>query len=448
MKISLPDAKPARSAQSRSGGSTAPLLVAGAGQLLTMRGPRGPRRGRDLAEVGLVEDGAVLMRDGRILAAGPTQRVMKRREIAHPGLRLIDAAGKVALPAFVDSHTHMAFAAPRLEDFEMRLAGCGYQQIMEAGGGVHTSVAHLRAAGRRDLLPNIIYFAQQAITYGTATIEVKSGYGLDTESELMLLESIRDASAVVSPELVPTFLGAHLVPLDLQRGEYVRMVIEEMLPRVAAEKLAEFCDVFCDRGAFTVSEARRILLAAARHGMKTKLHGEQLERTGATLLGVRLGAASVDHLERAGASEVRALARSDTIATLLPGATFHLGRHDYAPARKLIEGGAAVALATDFNPGTSPTLNMQMILSLACTQMRLSPAEAVSAATVNAAYALGRGHRLGRLEPGMRADLALFDVGDYREIPYYFGMNHCWMTIKRGRVAWSREGGKTIGHSC
>ncbi len=423
-----------------------PLLLVGARQLLTLRGPRGPRRRRDLARLGIIEDGAVLIRDGRIAAVGRTREVLRRPEARAAHVQVLDVAGKVALPAFVDSHTHLAFVAPRLRDYEWRLAGRSYEQIARAGGGIHSSVAHVRRAGRRALLAHIVSFAQRALTYGTATLEVKSGYGLDTETELMMLEAVRDAAQEaardqatwVAPELVPTFLGAHVVPREYSRRQYVRLVTEEMIPRVAARGLAEFCDVFCDRGAFTVAEAEQILAAAARHGMKLKLHGEQLSRTGAALLGARLGAASVDHLERAGPREIHALARSRTIATLLPGATFHLGRRDYAPARRMIDSGVAVALATDFNPGTSPTLNMQMVLSLACTQMRMSPAEAIVAATVNAAHALGRGDRLGTLEPGRQADLAVMDVADYREIPYYFGMNHCWMTVKRGKIAWRR----------
>ncbi len=413
-----------------------PLLVVGARQLLTLRGPRGPRRGADLARLGIIEDGAVLVRGGRIAAVGRTGDVRRSADARSARVRVVEAAGKVVMPAFVDSHTHLAFAAPRLRDYEMRLAGRSPEQIARAGGGIRLSAAHVRKAGRRELLKRVVHFARQALAYGTTTLEVKSGYGLDTESEMMLLEAVRDAAPLVRAELVPTFLGAHVVPAGHNRKDYVRLVLEEMLPRVVAGGLAEFCDVFCDRGAFTVAEARRILTEAARLGLKLKLHAEQVARTGATLLGIRLGATSVDHLERAGSREIRALARSRTIGTLLPGATFHLGRRDYAPARRLVEGGVAIALATDFNPGTSPTLNMQMMLSLACTQMRLSPAEAIAAATVNAAYALARGDRLGRLEPGMQADIVIMDATDYREIPYYFGMNHCWMTIQRGRIAW------------
>jgi imidazolonepropionase len=435
----------ARAAEETEPGSpppVRPLLVVGAGQLLTLDGSLAPRRGPAMRDLGIIEDGAVLIRGGGIAATGRGANLLKYMKRARRQFDVLDAGGRVVMPAFVDSHTHLAFAEPRLADFEMRVAGAAYEQIARAGGGIHSSVERLRSAGRRNLLSSIIYFAQTAITYGTATIEVKSGYGLDLKSELMLLESVRAAAGLVAAELVPTFLGAHVVPRGVRRRAYVRTVIEEMLPRVARDRLAEFCDVFCDRLAFTVSDAEKILTAAAGHGMKARLHGEQLARTGAALLAVRLGAASVDHLERAGPREIAALAGSNTIATLLPGATYFLGRAGYAPARALIDGGAAVALATDFNPGTCPTLNMQMVLSLGCTQMRMSPAEAITAATTNAAFALDRGCRLGMLKRGMQADLAVFDVRDYREIPYFFGMNHCWATIKRGRVVWRRGGAR------
>jgi imidazolonepropionase len=299
----------------------------------------------------------------------------------------------------------------------------------------------VRATGRDELLARTIFFAQQALSYGTATLEVKSGYGLDAESELKLLAVIRDAAVFTRAELAATFLGAHVVPPEYRdrRGAYVRLLTRDLIPRVAREGLAEFCDVFCDRGAFTVAETAAILRAAKRHKLKLKVHADQLTRSGAAALAARLGAASADHCDHVTPRDIARLARSSTIATLLPGACFHLGLRDYPPARRLIAGGAAVALATDFNPGTSPTLNMQMILSLACTQMRMTPAEAIVAATFNAAHALGRAARIGSLEPGKQGDVAIFDCEDYREIPYYFGMNHCWMTVKKGTVAWWRE---------
>ncbi len=398
-----------------------------------MNRPGPARRRRQMAELGIIEDGAVLVRGGRIAAVGRSSELRRRAGQA----QVLDCSGKVVLPAFIDSHTHAAFASPRLADYEMRLGGRSYEEIARAGGGIHSSVEHCRSCTPETMRQRIATAAATALRYGTGTMEVKSGYGLSVQTELMLLEAVRNAAQDTAAELVPTLLGAHVPPTGMDRREYLRLVIEQMVPPAAERRLAEFCDVFCDRGAFTVSEARRVLEAGLRHGLRPKLHGEQLARTGATLLAVKVGAASIDHLERAGPREIAALARSNTIATLLPGATFHLGRHDYAPARALLDGGAAVALATDFNPGTSPTLNMQLMLSLACTQMRMSPAEAITAATVNAAYALDRGDRLGMLAPGMQADIAVFAVSDYREIPYFFGMNHCSFVIKKGTlVAW------------
>ena len=377
-------------------------LLAGVRQLLTLTGPRAPRRHADLGRLGLIEDGAVLIDQGRIAAVGRTSDV-SRLPLARRA-QPIPAAGKVVMPAFVDSHTHLVFAAPRLRDYEMRLAGADYERIARAGGGIASSVGALRRAPNAELLARAIFFSQQALNCGTATLEVKSGYGLDAENEIRILEVVRDAARLTGAELVPTFLGAHVFPPEYRRRRslYVKLLTEELIPRVAREGLAEFCDVFCDHGAFTLGETRAVFRAAARRKLKLKVHAEQFSHTGAAALAVQLGAASADHLDRVTARDIAALARSKTIATLLPGACFHLGASEYPPARRLIRGGAAVALATDFNPGTSPTLNMQMVLSLACAQMRMTPAEAICAATFNAAHALGRAHRLGSLEPGNR----------------------------------------------
>ncbi|MGH9703035.1 MAG: imidazolonepropionase, partial [Candidatus Acidiferrales bacterium] len=277
--------------------------------------------------------------------------------------------------------------------------------------------------------------------HGTTTIEAKSGYGLDLANELKILRIQRSLNNEHHLDIVSTFLGAHVVPPEYRSrpDQYVDLLVRRWIPQVALEGLAEFCDVYCDRGAFSVEQSRHILTAARACGMKLRLHAEQLARTGAAQLAVQLHAASADHLEKINSADIRSLAKSDVACTLLHGCCFHLGLDQYAPARKLIEAGAILALATDFNPGTSPTLNMQMILSLACTQMRVSPAEAISAATINGAYALGRQDRIGSLEVGKYADLAVFDLADYREIPYYFGVNHCVLTMKRGEIIYPRS---------
>ena len=287
----------------------------------------------------------------------------------------------------------------------------------------------------------------QFAAYGTTTIEAKSGYGLDVASELKILRLHRELAAEQALDIVSTFLGAHVVPAEYRGSadgarKYIELLTEKLIPEVAQEKLAEFCDVFCDRGAFTRVQAEEILEAGKRNGLTPRLHAEQLTRTGATQLAVKVGAASCDHLEQISSSDIAALAKSKTVATLLPGCDFHLGLAKYAPARKLIEAGAIVALATDYNPGTSPTMSMPMILSLACSQLRMTPAEAIASATVNGAYALRREKQIGSLAVGKLADLAVFEVADYREIPYYFGMNTCWMTMKRGVVVHAADKAK------
>jgi imidazolonepropionase len=297
-------------------------------------------------------------------------------------------------------------------------------------------VRTLRAAQPSELKSRALVALRQFAAHGTTTLEAKSGYGLDWASELKTLDVLSQLRTAQPLDIVPTLLGAHVFPpKHRQRPDaYVDWLCRRLIPHVAANNLAEFCDVFCDRGAFTAAQARRILTAARACGLRLRIHAEQLARTGAAQLAVELNASSADHLEKVNPADIRALARSDVVCTLLPGCCFHLGLRDYAPARALMDAGAIVALATDYNPGTSPTLNMQMVLSLACTQMRMSPAEAVAAATINAAYSLGRHAHIGSIEVGKFADLAVFNLPDYREIPYYFGVNHCWLTLKRGKV--------------
>jgi imidazolonepropionase len=389
-----------------------------------------------------VKDGAVLVADGRIAAVGTRQDVEARSEAKKA--EKVDVGGRVALPGFVDSHTHLIHAASRAEEYELKIQGASYEGIARKGGGILNSVKKLRAATSEALKQRARVTLEEFASYGTTTIEAKSGYGLDTASELKILALQKELGEEQPLDIVSTFLGAHVVPPEF-RGKpdgtecYISVVVGKMLPEVAKEGLAEFCDVFCDRGAFTREQSKRILKEGKRHGLVPRIHAEQLSRTGATQLAVELGAGSCDHLERVNASDIRALAKSLTVATLLPGCDFHLGYKDYAPARKLIEAGAIVALATDYNPGTSPTVSMPMILSLACSQLRMTPAEAIAAATINGAYALQREKIVGSIEVGKQGDLAVFEVEDYREIPYYFGENRCWMTVKSGEIIYMRE---------
>jgi imidazolonepropionase len=410
------------------------LLITGASQVLTLRG-RGARRGKALSNLGIIKDGALLVRGGLIAAVGARAKIEALPEAK--SAEKVELGGRVVLPGFVDSHTHLIHAASRAEEYELKIAGASYEEIARKGGGILNSVKKLRAATSEELEKRALAALEQFAAYGTTTIEAKSGYGLNVESELKILFLHAALQAKQPIEIVSTFLGAHVVPEEFRaRGteRYIAVVIEPLLREVGKSKLAEFCDVFCDRGAFTLEQTRQILEEGKRQGLTPRVHAEQLTRTGAAQLAVRLGAASCDHLEQINSSDLAALAKSDTAATLLPGCDFHLGLKQYAPARKLIEAGAIVALATDYNPGTSPTVSMPMILSLACTQLHMTPAEAITAATINGAYSLGREKQIGSLEVGKLADFGVFEVADYREIPYYFGINTCWMTMKRGVV--------------
>ena len=378
----------------------------------------------------------LLIRDGVIAAVGTSSKVEALPEAR--AAEKIDVGGRVVLPGFVDSHTHLIHAASRAEEYELKIAGASYEEIARKGGGILNSVKKLRAATSEALKKRAGAALWEFAAYGTTTLEAKSGYGLDVASELKILRLQRELNLEQPIEIVSTFLGAHVLPAEYRgkaggERQYVALLTDRLIPEVAAEKLAAFCDVFCDRGAFSRADSKMILQAGKKNGLSPRIHAEQLTRTGATRLAVQLGAASCDHLERVSKADVGALAESSTVATLLPGCDFHLGLKQYAPARELIDAGAIVAVATDYNPGTSPTLSMPMVLSLACTQLRMTPAEAIVAATINAAYSLRRDRQIGSLQAGKQADIAVFDVEDYREIPYYFGVNKCWMTLKRGQ---------------
>jgi len=410
------------------------LFFRNAEQVLTLAGLPVPRRGKALSQLGIIPQGGVLTQGTTVL------EVCQSRALEAKARRLkaeaIDCRGSVVMPGFVDSHTHLVFAASRVGDYEERLRGKTYEEIARAGGGIRFSARKVRQASISSLARQGEGFLKQFAAHGTTTLEVKTGYGLEVAQELKLLEVIRRLSKTSKLELVPTLLAAHALPAEYagRPAAYIETIIRELIPVAGRKKLAEFIDCFCDRGAFSVELCRRVLRAGERQGLIPRLHAEQLSHTGASRLAVELEAASADHLDKLSTADIRSLARSDVVATLLPGANFHLGLSAYPPARKLIEAGAIVALATDFNPGTSPTLNMQFILSVACSALRMNPAEAISAATINAAFALRRANRLGSLEPGKQADVIMMDVSDYREIPYYFGVNHCRMTVKAGAV--------------
>jgi imidazolonepropionase len=372
-----------------------------------------------MAELEVIPDGAVWVREGRIAAVGPYAGV-KAQAV---GAEVVEIAG-VLFPGFVDAHTHGVFGAARLADHERRARGMDYMAIAAQGGGILSSVRDARTRTAAELADLTARRVRLLLAHGTTTVEVKSGYGLDTETELRLLQVVGDLAAG-PPTLVPTFLGAHEVPLEYRerRGEYVRLLVEQMLPAVARQGIARFCDVFCEPGVFTPEESRRILEAARAHGMGLKLHADELDGSGGAELAATLGAVSADHLARASEAGVAALAASGTVAVLLPGTMLFLGRSDRAPARALIDRGGAVALATDFNPGTSPTPSLPLMATLGVSQLKMLPAEAVIAITVNGAAAVAEAGTRGQIAPGFRADLALAVVREWRELVYWYGAN-------------------------
>ena len=412
------------------------FAVLNASQLVTLSGPKRPRIGPELSELGIIPNGGMLIRDGQIERVGASDEIEKNVGDAE----VVDADGRVVMPGFVDAHTHLVFAGNRLEDFERRARGETYEQIAKAGGGIWSTVQKTRAASELDLLTLAKKHANWFLRCGTTTVEAKSGYGLTVEDELKILRVIRQLKEEVPLEIVPTFLGAHAVPRELSPDEYLDVVVTEMLPRVTAEKLAEFCDVFCERGYFNIDQSRKILSAAKKLGLSLRGHVDQLTNSGGAKLMAEMGATTADHLEQTDEQGIAALKKANVQPVLLPGSVYALGSSRYPRAREMIEAGLAIVLATDFNPGSSPTPSMPMVLSLACTQMKMSPAEAITASTVNAAYSLNRGDSIGSLAPGKIANFVIFDCEDYRELPYWFGMPQTHSVYVRGECV-SRSGG-------
>jgi imidazolonepropionase len=387
-------------------------------QLVTLAGPARPRVGAELRELSIVPDAALLARNGRIAALGPAAEIA-----IPPDAEIVDAGGRIVLPGFVDAHTHPVFAGSRADEFEQRAEGATYAEIAARGGGIRSTVRHTRAATPGDLLAAAERYAEWFLRGGTTTIEAKSGYGLSLEAEQKILRVIRELASFGRLRYVPTFLGAHEIPDEFRgrTGDYVRVVTHEMLPLVVAEGLAEYCDVFCEPNIFPPEQARLVLRAARELGLGLRLHADQFTPDAGARLAAELGAATADHLEATTTAGLKALLAADVQPVLLPASVYNLGSAHYPAAREMIALGLPVTLATDFNPGSSPTASMPMALSLACTQMKMTPAEAISAATVNAAYSLGRGSEIGSLEIGKCADFVIHDCNDYRELPYFFG---------------------------
>jgi imidazolonepropionase len=411
------------------------LAVLNCSQLVTLQGPPGPRTGPAMRELGIIRHGAMIVEDGILRATGTRTEI---EPLIPREAEVLDAGGRVILPGFVDAHTHAVFAGHRANEFEMRIAGASYQEIAASGGGIRSTVRLTRAATEDELFQSASHRLPWFLAGGTTTLEIKSGYGLSLEDECKMLRVIRRLRESTPLDIVATFLGAHEVPDEYRHApqEYLRVVIEEMIPTVARENLAEYCDVFCEDHVFTVEQAREVLTAARRHGLRARVHADQLANTGGAAMAAQVGAATADHLEHIDDDGIAALGDSGVQPILLPASVYALGLRRYPPARQMIDAGLAVVVASDFNPGSSPVPSMPLIISLACTQMRMTPAEAITAATVNAAHSLDRSKETGSLEPGKYANFTIFDAADYREIAYWAGAPLTWRVYIRGRLTY------------
>jgi imidazolonepropionase len=408
------------------------ILLTNITQLLTFRGDKKPRRGSAAAKTGIIKDASVLISGGKIADFGRYTKV-KKNPLCR-GAKVVEANG-VVMPGFCDSHTHPVFAAPRLTDFSLRIEGLNYSQIKSKGGGITASIKAVRAAPEKKLTLNVLKNAERFLSCGTTTIEAKSGYGLSLASEIKSLRAIKNAAKKTPLELIPTLLAAHSVPPEFKSAkEYAEHVIQKIIPAVAREHLAVFCDVFCEKGFFSAALSRKVLTAALQYGLKPKIHAEQLSQSGGARLASMVGAVSADHVDFVSTTDIKHMANKGVIATLLPACNHYLELEKYPPVKNMIAAGVPVALATDFNPGSSPCWNMQFVISLACIKMKMTVEQALVAATVNGAYAMGLGGKKGVIDFGLGADLSVFDIKDYRELAYYFGGNRCRMTIKKGKL--------------
>jgi imidazolonepropionase len=415
----------------------ADLIIENAAQVVTLDAGKSALTPEE--RLGILENGSIAVADGRILCAGPGPQISKQVDLSR-NPRRIDASGKTVLPGFIDSHTHLVFAGTREKEFELRLQGATYQEIAAKGGGIKSTVKKTRQASREELWAIGKKRLDQMLSLGTTTVEAKSGYGLSVQDEIKMLEVIGDLGRAHPVEVVPTFMGAHEIPPEYagRKDDYVRLVVEEMIPAVAEKRLAVFCDVFCEEGVFSLEESRRILEAGRRYGLEAKVHADELTPLGGAELAAELGAVSADHLLFASDRGMERMAEKGVVATLLPGTAFFLFLGRYAPARKMIERGVTVALASDFNPGSCMTQSLPLITTIACTQMRMTPAEAILGITLNAAKALRKETEIGSIAPSKQADFVILDVPDYRHLSYHFGINHIWKVVKRGNVVWEK----------
>ncbi|GAB4278677.1 MAG: imidazolonepropionase [Candidatus Promineifilaceae bacterium] len=415
------------------------LLIYHAGQLCTIPGS-GPQKGKALGELGIIQDGALAVQDGVIVAIGPSQELLSH----FVGRQMLDVNGRCVTPGFVDPHTHLPWAGDRAAEFEQRVAGATYMEIMAAGGGIMSTVRQVRQATIETLVQENLPRLDKMLAHGTTTVEAKTGYGLNRDAELKQLDAIEALNQRHPIDLVPTFLPAHAVPAEMngRTDEYVTHIIQDILPAgakwMADKGITLFCDVFCEAGVFDVDQTRRILETAVSLGYRLKVHADEFEGLGGTKLAVELGAISADHLVKTPPSDIAALGKGSTIAVALPGTPFGLGHHEYTPAQAILAAGGALALATDLNPGTCWCESMQMVMALACRYLGLTPAQALAASTRNAAYAISKGDKIGALEPGKQADIVVLETADYRHLGYRFGTNLVQTVIKRGQIVMNR----------
>jgi imidazolonepropionase len=412
------------------------LIIFNASQIVTVAtGAAGRKCGRDMRDIGVIEDGAIAIKDGRIVFVGRSDDI----DISDAE-RTINAYGSVVLPGFIDSHTHLVFAGAREEEFARRIAGATYAEIAASGGGINTTVKATRAASKIELIEFALHRLDSCLGFGSTTVEIKSGYGLDYESEIKLLEVVNELKELHVVDIVPTFLGAHTIPFDYKerREEYVALVLDRMLPEVANRSLAEYCDVFVERGAFTLDEARTIFERARALGLRTRVHADQITAGSGSELAADMHASSADHLDHISDEGIERMKAAGTIATLLPGVSLFLGE-PMPDARRLIDAGLPVAVATDMNPGSCMSENIQLMMSLAALQMRMTMEEVISAVTINAAAALDRSENLGSIEVGKQADLLIFDVPAWQRIIYHYGVNHLTTVVKNGDVVMEKR---------
>jgi len=415
----------------------ADLIIINAGQLLTMAGPARARCGKEMEDMGIVENGAIAVLDNKILEVGTTEYITAKYEAENT----IDAEGRVVMPGFVDPHTHVVFVNTRENEFEMRIQGKTYVEISKAGGGIRSSIQAVRDASEDELYELSVKRINNMIACGTTTLESKSGYGLTTESELKMLRVIKRLKEDLPLDMVSTFMGAHEFPTEYKdnRKEYIRILKEEMMPAVKAEGLADYCDIFTEDHVYNIEQSREVMQHAKDLGFKLRFHADEIEPIGGAELAGELGAVSADHLGAVSEEGIKAMKAGGTIATLLPGTLFSLASQKYAPARDMIAAELPVALATDYNPGSCNCDSMQFVITLACLNMRMTPAEAIVASTINAAYAVEMGDRLGSIEAGKQADILIMDMPTYQFLPYHFGSNNVKTVIKNGKILWEKN---------